>query len=322
MKAIVQSKYGPPGDVLRLQEIDEPTIGDDDVLVAVAAASIHVGDVYTVKGLPYALRPVFRATGARSRVPGSDIAGTVEAVGPKVTRFEVGDDLFGSCKGAFAEYAATSQDLLASRPPDTTFTEASALGVSALTALQAIRDHGKLQPGQRVLITGASGGVGTFAVQIAKSLGAEVTGVCSTRNLDLVRSIGADHVIDYTKVDYTAGGPNYDLVLDNIGNHSLSATRRAVAPGGVLLSNGSTISGWFGGLGHVMKAMITSIVVKKQGRPFISLPNTDDLTTLGEMAAAGTITPVIDRVFPLAQTAEAVSHVGQGHAQGKTVITM
>jgi NADPH:quinone reductase-like Zn-dependent oxidoreductase len=203
-----------------------------------------------------------------------------------------------------------------------TFEQAAAVGVSAFAALQALRDHGKVGPGQKVLITGASGGVGTFAVQIAKAFGADVTGVCSTRNVDMVRSIGADQVTDYTQEDFTQGEQRYDVILDNVGNHSLSETRRALAPDGVLLANGAPVSGWFGGLGRPAAALASSLFVTQQGRPFVSMPDQEDLASLKDLAEAGKITPVIDRTYPLSQTPEAMAHVGEGHSQGKTIITM
>ena len=275
-----------------------------------------------IEGLPNLMRPAFKATRAKNGVPGTDIAGTVETVGKNVTKFQPGDEIFGSCKGAFAEYVSTSQEALALKPANLTFEQAAAIGVSAMTALQALRDHGNIKAGQKVLIVGASGGVGTFAVQVAKSFGAEVTGVCSARNLDMVRSIGADHVIDYTQEDFTQGNEKYDLILDNIGNRSLSQTRRALAPNGTLLANGTPIHGWFGGLGHVTKTMALSLFVKQQGRPFVSFPTTEDLATLKALAEAGKIMPVIDRTYPLEEAPEAISHVGKGHAQGTTVVVI
>jgi len=322
MKAIVQKKFGSPDDVLELQEIDKPVVKDDEVLVRVHAASIHIGDSYGMRGVPYLMRPVFSLSRAKNRVPGTDIAGTVEAVGKSVTQLRPGDEVFGWCKGAFAEYVSVSEDALALKPANLTFEQAGAVGVSAFTALQALRDQGKVQPGQRVLITGASGGVGTFAVQIAKSLGVEVTGVCSTRNVDMVRSIGADQVIDYTQEDFTRNGQRYDLILDNVGNHSLSDTRRPLTPTGTLLANGAAVSGWVGGLGRPAKAFVLSLFVRQQGRPFVSLPNKEDLATLKELAEAGKVTPVIDRTYPLSETHEAMAHVGEGHAQGTTIITV
>jgi NADPH:quinone reductase-like Zn-dependent oxidoreductase len=322
MKAIVQKKFGSPDDVLELQEIDKPVVKDDEVLVRVHAASIHIGDSYGMRGVPYLLRPVFSLSRAKNRVPGTDIAGTVEAVGKSVTQLRPGDEVFGWCKGAFAEYVSVSEDALALKPANLTFEQAGAVGVSAFAALQALRDQGKVQPGQRVLITGASGGVGTFAVQIAKSFGAEVTGVCSTRNVDMVRSIGADQVIDYTQEDFTRNGQHYDLILDNVGNHSLADTRAALTPNGTLLANGAPVSGWVGGLGRPAKAFVLSLFVRQQGRPFVSLPNKEDLATLKELAEAGKVTPVIDRTYPLSETHEAMAHVGEGHAQGTTIITV
>ena len=322
MKAIVQDKFGSPHDVLKLEDIDKSVVKEDEVLVRVHAASVHIGDSYAMRGVPYVMRPVFRMSRAKNRVPGTDIAGAVEAVGKSVTLFEPGDEVFGWCKGAFAQYVAVSQDALAAKPANLTFEQAAAVGVSAFTALQALRDHGNVEPGQKVLVVGASGGVGTFAVQIAKSLSAEVTGVCSTRNVDMVRSIGADHVIDYTEEDFTRSGQPYDLILDNIGNHSLSETRAALTPDGTLLANGAPVGGWVGGLGHPVKAFMSSLFVSRQGRPFVSMPNKDDLATLRELVEAGKVTPVIDQTYPLSQTAEAMAHVGEGHAQGTTVITM
>ena len=323
MKAIVQEKFGSPGDVLEFKEIDKPVIEDDEVLVRVHAASIHIGDSYLMRGVPYLMRPVFSLSSrAKNRVPGTDIAGTVEAVDKSVTHLRSGDEVFGWCRGAFAEYVSVSEDALALKPANFTFEQAAAVGVSAFAALQALRDQGKVQPGHKVLITGASGGVGTFAVQIAKSLGAEVTGVCSTRNVDMVRSIGADQVIDYTQDDFTKGEQRYDLILDNVGNHSLSDMRAALTPDGTLLANGAPISGWVRGLGRPAAALVSSLFVPQQGRPFVSLPNREDLATLKELAETEKITPVIDQTYPLSQTPEAMAHVGEGHAQGKTIVTV
>ena len=323
MKGVVQAGFGDPGEVLRIGEVATPAVDDDGVLVRVRAASIHIGAVYGVRGLPKVMRPMFKRFIAKSGVIGQNMAGIVEAVGPDVTQLAVGDEVFGSCKGAFAEYAATTAEELASKPTDFTFEQASAIGVSAFTALQGLRSHGKLQGGQHVLVTGASGGVGTFAVQIAKAIGAEVTGVCSTRNLDLVRSIGADHVIDYTQQDFTKGEPEYDLILDNVGAHSLKDMRSVLTPNGLLLANGAPApTGWFGGLGHPLKVTASSMLSKQQGRPFLSMENEEDLGALQELAETGKITPVIDRVFPFEEAVEAVSFVGEGHNQGTSVISM
>jgi len=322
MKAIIQRKYGPPRDVLTFTEIDRPTAADDQVLVKVHAASIHIGDYYTIAGLPYVMRPIFSAMKTKNRVPGTDIAGTVEAVGGKVKQLQPGDEVFGSYKGAFAEYASFSDESLALKPANLTFEQASAVGVSALTALQALRDQGKIQPGQKVLITGASGGVGTFAVQIAKALGAEVTGVCSTRNVDMVRSIGADHVIDYTQEDFTEGDRRYDFILDNVSIRSLSQTRRALTPTGTLLSNGARVGGWFGGVREPMAAFASSLVNRQQQRPFVSTSKPEDLAALEELTETGKVIPVLDKSYPLDQAPDAVAHVGEGHARGKTIITV
>ena len=323
MKGTIQTGFGDPGEVLRVGEVDMPVIDDDGVLVRVRAASIHIGAVYGVRGLPKVMRPVFKSFIAKSGVIGQDMAGVVEAAGTNVTHLAVGDEVFGSCKGAFAEYAATTSEALALKPANLTFEQASAIGVSAFTALQGLRDHGNLQEAQHVLVTGASGGVGTFAVQIAKAMGAEVTGVCSTRNLDLVRSIGADHVIDYTQQDFTRGKPEYDLILDNVGAHSLRDMRRVLTPDGLLLANGAPApTGWIGGLGHPLKVTVSSMFSKQQGRAFLSRENKEDLSALQELAETGKITPVIDKVFPLDDAVDAVTSVGEGHNQGTSVIAV
>ena len=323
MKGMIQTGFGNPSDVLRVGDVDTPEVADDGVLVRVRAASIHIGAVYGVRGFPKVMRPVFKSYIAKSGVIGQDMAGVVEAVGKDVTLLSIGDEVFGSCKGAFAEYAVSKSEALARKPANLTFEQASAIGVSAFTALQGLRDHGHLQEGQHVLITGASGGVGTFAVQIAKAMGAEVTGVCSTRNLDMVRSIGADHVIDYTREDFTTGDVRYDLILDNVGAQSLKDMRSVLTANGLLLANGAAAPrGWFGGLGHPLKVTASSVFNKQQGSAFLSTENPEDLATLRDLAEAGSITPVIDRVFPLDDAVEAVDFVGEGHNQGTSVITM
>jgi NADPH:quinone reductase-like Zn-dependent oxidoreductase len=319
MRAIVQDSYGS-AEVLESQDIDTPEIADNDVLVRVHAASIHVGDWILMTGSPFVMRFATGLRKPKNRVPGTDVAGTVEAVGADVTRFKPGDEVFGWCAGAFAEYARAAEDQLIEKPSDLTFVQAAAIGVSASTALQLLRDDGKVQPGQLVLINGASGGVGTFAVQIAKALGAEVTGVCSTKNVELVRSIGADHVIDYTQVDFTTGTERYDLILDNVGNHSMARTRRPIAPNGTLISNGGGHAD--GKLGRTVRAMLASIVVRQQATPTVKTQNHDDLVALTAFVEAGTVTPVIDRTYPLRQTPEAIDHVAAGHARGTVVITM
>ncbi len=320
MKAIVQHKYGT-SDVLALEEIDKPVAKDDEVLVRVRAASVHKGDWHLMKGEPYVIRMGFGLRKPKHSVPGTDIAGTVEAVGKDVTQFQPDDDVFGWGTGAFAEYATAPEDHFAPKPPELTFEQAAAVGTSTFTALHALRDQGKVQPGQKVLITGASGGVGTFAVQIAKSFDAEVTGVCSTRNVEMVRSIGADHVIDYTTDDFTQGGRRFDLIIDTYGGGSLSGFRRVLTRKGTYVLVGGPSGRWFG-LGRLIRTVVTSPFVSQRLRGFISMPNHEDLVVIRELAEAGKITPVIDRTYALGETPQAMTHVGEGHTQGKTVITV
>jgi NADPH:quinone reductase-like Zn-dependent oxidoreductase len=324
MKAITQHQYGAPQAVLEIQDIAMPVVKDDEALVRVRAASIHVGDWLLVNGVPYVLRMVTGLRKPKNRVPGTDIAGTVEAVGKDVTQLRPGDEVFGWCTGAFAEYACAGEDHFLPKPANLTFEQAAAVGVSATTALQFLRDHGKVQQGQQVLINGASGGVGTFAVQIAKAFGAEVTGVCGASNVDMVRSIGADHVIDYAHEDFTRGGQRYDFILDNVGNHSLSATRRTLKPNGRLSSNGGGHADgrWVGALGSVIKVGVVSLFVRQQLAPSVKFPNRADLVVLTGLIEAGKVTPVIDRVYPLNRIPEAIGHVGEGHARGTVVITV
>lgn len=322
MKAIVQEKYGLPHDVLGLQEIDKPTVRDDEVLVRVRAASIHIGDYYIMTGVPYILRPAYGLRRPKAPVPGTDVAGRVEEVGKDVTLLRPGDEVFGWCTGGFAEYASISEDTLVPKPANLTFEQAAAVGTSACAALQGLRDHGKVQPGEKVMIIGASGGIGTFAVQIAKALGADVTGVCSTRNVDMVRSIGADEIVDYTREDFAQGERHYDLIFDNVGSRSMSDTRRALAPNGTLLSNGAPVGGWVGGIGHVLKGFAISLFVSGQGRPFLSMPNKGDLAALKELAEAEKVTPVIDKTFPLSKAPDAMAHVAERHTRGTTVLAI
>jgi len=321
MKAMVQDSYGPLDAVLEVQDVEQPTIKDDEVLVRVRAASIHIGDCHGMRGAPYVMRPIFGLRRPKTRVPGTDMAGQVEAVGSGVTKFQIGDEVFGWGTGAFAEFASAPEDQLLPKPAGQTLEQASAVGVSAITALVAIRDEGKVQPGQKVLINGASGGVGTFAVQIAKALGAKVTGVCSARNADLVTSIGADHVIDYEAEDFTMGEQRYDLILDNVGNHSFSDTRRALTPDGVLLSNGAPVDGWIGGLDHVTVAFARSLFVRQQGRPFVAFSKIEHLIAVKDLVEAGKVIPVIDQTYPLSEGPQAIGHVVEGHARGTVVIT-
>ncbi len=321
MKAIVQDKYGSPDEVLKLRDIEAPVARDDEVLVRVYASGVNIGDFVMVRGLPYIMRTATGWRVPKNGVPGTDIAGRVEAAGNNVQRLRPGDDVFGWCTGAFAEYACAQAENFVLKPANLTFEQAAAVGVSAFAALQALRDQAKVRPGQKVLINGASGGVGTFAVQIAKSFGAEVTGVCSTQNVDLVRSIGADQVMDYTREDFTRSEQRFDLILDNVGNHSSSDLWRLLTPEGMLLPNsGGHASGrWIGPMGRIARDSVMSLFVRQQGREFLSLPNKGDLTTLKELVESGAITPVIDRTYPLSETAAALDYVGEGHVRGKVV---
>jgi NADPH:quinone reductase-like Zn-dependent oxidoreductase len=322
LKAITYHRYGSP-EVLELEEVDDPVVKDDEVLVRVRAASVNPRDWHFLRGLPSIMRPV------GLRIPkdgafGSDVAGQVEAVGKAVTRFRPGDEVFAFVlAGAFAEYVAVPEDVLGPKPANLTFEQAAAVPLAALTALQGLRDHGRIQPGQKVLIIGASGGVGTFAVQIAKSLGADVTGVCSTRNLDLVRSIGADQVIDYTREDFTRSGQKYDLILQLAGTRSPSDCRRALTSGGtLLLSSGESDGRWIGPLDRILKALVLSPFVSQRLAPFEAKRSGEDLQTLKKLIEAGKVTPVIDRTYPLIETPEAIRYLEEGHARGKVVVTV
>jgi NADPH:quinone reductase-like Zn-dependent oxidoreductase len=316
MKAIVQNEYGSP-DVFELKEIDKPVVKDDDVLVRVHAAALHAGDYFAMRGVPYLVRMSAGWPKPKNYVPGYDVAGHVEAAGKSVEQFQPGDEVFGTCKGTCAEYVCAGENNFLPKPANLTLEQAAAVPTSALTALRGLRDAGKVRPGQKVLINGASGGVGTFAVQIAKAFGAEVTGVCSTRNVDMVRSIGADHVIDYTQDDFTQSGQRYDLILDQVANHSLSDCRRALTPQGTHIPNSG-----HSGTGYVVKALVLSLFVRQQGRPYIAIPNNEDLVVLNELIEAGKVTPVIDRTYPLSETPEAFRYLDEGHARGKVVITV
>ena len=323
MKAIVQDEYGSH-EVLKLQEIEKPVVEDDGVLVRVHTAGVHAGDWLLMTGQPLLFRLAAGLRGPRKRIPGFDFAGTVEAVGKDAKEFKPGDEVFGeAARGSCAEYVSVSEDKIALKPANLTLEQAAVVAVSGTAALRGLRDAAKVQPGQHVLVNGASGGVGTYAVQIAKALGVEVTGVCSTQNVEMVRSIGADHVIDYTQEDFTKGGERYDVILDNVANHSLAECRRVLTPEGILLPNNGTSGGrWIGPLGRIAAALVLSPFVRKQGRPFYAAVRKRDLLDLTQLIEAGKITPVIDRTYPLREAAEAMGHVGEGHAQGKVVITV
>jgi NADPH:quinone reductase-like Zn-dependent oxidoreductase len=322
MKAIVQDKYGS-ADVLELTDIDTPVVGDDDVLVRVLAASAFIGDWHVMTGLPYLGRMAFGLRRPKARVRGQDVAGRVEAVGKDVTRFQPGDEVFGTCDGSFAEYATARTDKVAPKPANLTFEQSATVPTTGSTALQALRDVGKVQPGQKVLIIGAAGGVGSFAVQIAKAFGAHVTGVCSTTKMDLVRSIGADEIIDYTLDDFAAMERHWDLIIDIAGNRSVSYLRRALAPRGTLVITGGEGGGrWFGGIHRQLWALMLSPFVSQKLGTFIAKPNGEDLRVLKELIEAGKVTPVIDTTYPLSEVPEAILHLEEGHARGKVVITV
>lgn len=324
MRAIVQHEYGSP-DVLSLEDVAKPSITkNDDVLIHVHAAAIHPGDAIQMRGVPYVVRLITGLRRPKTEVPATDVAGRVEAVGKNVKRLRPGDEVFGWCKGACAEYACAPESHFVKKPANITFAQAATVPMSAFTALQALRDVGRVQPGQKVLINGAAGGIGTFAVQIAKSFGAEVTGVCSGRNVDMVRSLGADHVIDYTQEDFTKAQRHYDLILDNVSNHSLSELRGVLTRRGTLIPNNGERGGgrWLGAGGSTLKELLLSLFVRQKLRPFVSLAKTGDLVALKELIESGKVTPVIDRSYPLSETAAAIRHVDTGHARGKVVITV
>ena len=320
MKAIVITKYGSP-DVLQFEEVEKPTPKDNQVLVKVQAASANPLDWHGIRGKPFIAR--LMGTGLlrpKSSKVGADVAGRVEAVGKDVTQFKPGDEVFGGCNGSFAEYACAREDRVALKPANLSFEEVAAVPVAAYTALQGLRDKGHIQPGQKVLVNGASGGVGTFAVQIAKSFGAEVTGVCSTRNLDMLRKIGADHVIDYTQENFTKNGQRYDLILDAVGNHSVSDYKRALNPEGVCVVVG------FSGMSYMIQHMIVGSFASKTGSKKISMmltkPNKEDLIFMKQLLEDGKVVPVIDRRYPLSEVPEAIRYLEAGHAQGKVIITV
>jgi NADPH:quinone reductase-like Zn-dependent oxidoreductase len=322
MKAIVARCYGPPA-VLKLAEVEKPTPKDNELLVKVRAASVNPLDWHMMRGSPYIMRFETGIGTPKDDRMGVDFAGTVEAVGKDVKQFHVGDEVFGGRDGAFAEYVRVREDrAVALKPSNITFEQAAAVPIAALTALQALRDEGHLQRGQKVLINGASGGVGTFAVQIAKSMGAEVTGVCSTRNDEMVRKLGADHVIDYTKENYTEQTTQYDLIVDNVGSQSLLANRRVLKPNGIFVIIGGPKGDWLGPLASPLKAMVVSPFVKQKMGFFIAGMDPKDLNTLRDLMQSGAVTPVIDRAYPLTQTSEAIAYLEDGHARGKVVITV
>lgn len=323
MKAAIYTQYGAPG-VIQIADVEKPVPKDDEVLIKVHAASVNPLDWRLMRGAPRIFRMLFRLrapTVTQPGRPGRDVAGQIEAIGRNVTQFKPGDPVFGVCSGAFAEYACASESKLARKPESVTFEQAASVPVAALTALQGLRDKGRIQPGQRVLINGAAGGVGTFAVQIAKSFGADVTGVCSTRNVDMDRSIGADRIIDYTHEDFTKGGQHYDLILDCVGNHSLSAYRRVLNPKGICVIAGAPKDpGIF--LIRALTAPVLSVFLSQKFATFLARITKADLTIMGELMASGKVTPVIDKRCSLGEVAQALQYLEQGHARGKVVITL
>jgi len=325
MQAAIYTRYGPP-DVVQVLEVPRPAPKDNEVLIRVRAASLNPLDYTWMRGKPYPIRLMGGLRAPKDTRLGADVAGVVEAVGGMVTRFKPGDAVYGICRGSLAEYVCVSESAgmlsaLAIKPQNLTFEQAAAAPVAAITALQALRDKGHIQPGHQVLVNGAAGGVGTFAVQIAHAFGAVVTGVCSTRNLDLVRSLGANTVIDYTQQDFTNGGQRYDILFDCIGNHSFSECRRVLKPNGKLLGVGAPHTGWFGPIDRLLLGFVLSWFTPRMV-PFIAKAGPDDLMALHGLFKAGKITPVIDKCYRLTQVSEAIGHLEAGHARGKVVISV
>jgi NADPH:quinone reductase-like Zn-dependent oxidoreductase len=316
MKAIVQNNYGSP-DVLKLADVAQPAVKANGVLVRVKAASINAGDVFTIRGSPWPLRLTVGFPRPKNYILGWDIAGVVESAGSSVTQYCPGNEVYAACNGAFAEYVSVAEEKLALKPANLTFEQASAIPTAAITALKGLRDVGKLEPGQKVLINGASGGVGTFAVQIAKALGAEVTGVCSTRNVEMVRSLGADDVVDYSQNDFTQNGRRYDLILDNVASHSFSDLMRALTPQGRIVPNSG-----HSGMGYVFKAFLLSPFLRQLASMYLAVPNGNDLAQLKGWIETGKVRPVIDRTYELHETPAAFRDLDKEHAHGKVVITV
>ena len=322
MKAAVYTRYGSP-DVVQIKDVEKPIPKDNEVLIEVRAASVNPLDWHFMRGTPYFVRILAGLRKPKITRLGVDVAGQVEAVGRNVTQFKPGDAVFGSCRGAFAEYVCTSESTLVMKPDNVTFEQAASAPVAAFTVLQGLRDKGQIQPGQKVLINGAAGGVGTFAVQIAKSFGADVTGVCSTRNVDMVRSIGADRVIDYTREDFTKSGQRYDLIFDSVGNHSLLACRRVLNPKGIYIAVGGPSGRWMiGPLASGITAPVLSRFVSQKLAMVLAKPSKEDLTITHELMETGKVTSVIDKRYRLSEVPEAIRYLEEGHARGKVVITL
>jgi len=322
MKAAVYTRYGPP-EVLRINDLETPVPKDDEVLLRVRAASVNPYDWHFMRGIPYFLRIGAGLLKPKATRLGVDVAGQVEAVGSKVNGFKPGDKVFGTCRGAFAEYGCACESSFAIKPDNLSFEQAASIPIAGLTALQSLRDKGHIQSGQKVLINGAAGGVGTFAVQIAKSFGAEVSAVCSTRNVDMVRSVGADNAIDYTREDFTRSGQRYDLIFDLVANHSLRACRRVLNPEGIYVVAGvGPGKSVFALLARAIVGPLLGVFVSQRFSVFGAKLRKEDLTTLGELMGRGKVTPVIDRVYRLSEVSEAIRYLEQGHARGKVVITV
>lgn len=322
MQAAVRRCYGSP-DVIEIADIEKPAPGDDEVLVKVRAASVNPLDWHFLRGSPYFMRLMTGLGKPDDIRMGVDYSGTVEAIGANVSKFKPGDEVFGGGNGAFAEYVTVGEDgSIALMPTNMTFEQAASVGIAGITALQALRDNGNLQSGQRVLINGASGGVGTFAVQIAKSFGAEVTAVCSTRNVELVRSIGADHVFDYKKEDYTDSGEKYDLIIDNVGNHGLLANRSVLTADGILVIVGGAKGNWIAPIMGPIKAMLLSPFVDQELALILAELHQSDLNVFSDLMQSGDVTPVIDRTYPLQELSQAIAYSEEGRARGKIIVTV
>jgi NADPH:quinone reductase-like Zn-dependent oxidoreductase len=322
MKAAVYTRHGPPDVVVHITDVEKPAPKDNEILIRVRAAGINPLDWRLMQGGPYIVRMLLGLGKPKIKRPGVDVSGQVETVGRNVVHFKPGNAVFGMCKGTFAEYVCASESAFVIKPGNIAFEQAASVPVAALTALQGLRDKGKIQPGQKVLINGAAGGVGTFAVQIAKSFGAEVTAVCSTRNVDMVRSIGTDHVIDYTQEDFAKANQRYDIIFDNVGNHSLSACRSVLSPRGIdLMVGDQTGRGITSLLAHLIAALVWSCLLNQKFVFFIARLNKPDLTILHDLMATGKVTPVIDRCYKLSAAAEAIRYLTEKHALGKVVIT-
>jgi NADPH:quinone reductase-like Zn-dependent oxidoreductase len=322
MKAFVLHRYGPP-DSLKLADVAKPTAGDDDMVIRIDAASVNPYDWHMIRGEPWILRLQHGLRRPKNRIPGADMAGRIEAIGRNITAFRPGDDVFGLCAGSFAEFIRVPQTAVVHQPSQLTAQLAACLPMAGLTALQALRDHGELEPGELVLVNGAAGGVGTLAVQIAKAMGARVTGVCSTRNVELVRSLGADRVIDYTRDDFTLAGDRYDVIVDNIGNQSVSARRRAMKlEGRCVVVGGSKGGRLFGPVASIGRTTLLGKLGQQRFCTFLAKPNQADLMALGELVESGALRPVIDTTYQLGDVPSAIAHVETEHTRGKVVIAV